>query len=103
VVALIRRRVRDWAVFVAYLAAVAAEIAFGVAGDVGSTAWSVADAMIPLVAGTAALHALAAFRPAAGLPNWRDAHAARVAAKRQQPVVHAVPRRSGSKTPAQTN
>jgi hypothetical protein len=91
VVAVIRRWARDWAVFAAFLAAVAVEIAFGVAGGPGSTAGSIADAMIPLVAGTAALHALVAFRPAAGVPTWREARAARAAAKSQQPVVSAVP------------
>jgi hypothetical protein len=88
--AIIRRRARDWAVFTAYLAAVAAEIILVYVGHQGSAAWSISYAMIPLVAGTATVHALMAFRPAAGVPSWRDAHAARGAGERQKPVMDAV-------------
>src|SRR5262249_18849928 len=90
VLALIRRRPRDWAVFAAYLAAVVAEIVtFAAAGilPVGTVADYVAAilfyAIILLVAVTAPVYTLVAFRPAAGLPSWSDAELARAAAKRQ--------------------
>jgi len=80
VLALIRRRARDWAVFAAYLAAVVAEIVtFAAAGilPVGSVADDVAAilfyAIALLVVVTATVHALVAFRPAAGLPSLSDA------------------------------
>jgi hypothetical protein len=65
--AVIHRRARDWSVFACYLAAVAAEIVLVSAGLQGSTVWSISYVMVPLVAGTAAVRALAAFSPAAGL------------------------------------
>ncbi len=65
--AIIHRQARDWFVFACYLAAVAAEILLVRAGLQGSTVWSISYVMIPLVAGTAAVRALAAFSPAAGL------------------------------------
>jgi hypothetical protein len=90
VLALIRRRPRDWAVFAAYLAAVVAEIAtFAAAGilPVGTVADDVAAilfyAIILLVAITATVHTLVAFRPGAELPYLSDAARARTAAKRQ--------------------
>jgi len=87
--AVIRRRVRDWAVVAAYLIAVAAEIALAYVGDQGSTAWSISYAMIPLVAGTAAVQALVAYRPTAGAPSRQDAHAVKNAGE-QQSVMDAV-------------
>src|SRR2546429_55489 len=51
----------------------------GKPGDAVSTIGAV---MLLLVAGTATVHTLVAFRPAAGLPSWRDAH--RAADKRQK-------------------
>lgn len=66
VLALIRRRARDWAVFAAYLVAVATEIALvSVGGQVSATTENIGIAMIPVIAVTAAVHALVAFRPAA--------------------------------------
>ncbi len=65
--AVTRRQARDWSVFAGYLAAVAAEILLVSAGLQGSTVWSISYVMIPLVAGTAAVRALVAFSPAAGL------------------------------------
>jgi hypothetical protein len=64
-IAIRRRRPRDWAVFAAYLSAVGAGIALAVSGTQGSYAWSIAYLLIPLVAGTAAVHALSADGPAA--------------------------------------
>jgi hypothetical protein len=96
VLALIRRRPRDWAVFAAYLAAVVAEIVTFVAAGilpVGSVADHVAAilfyAIILLVAVTAPVYTLVAFRPAAGLPSWSDAELARGRRQRQQPVMNA--------------
>jgi hypothetical protein len=63
-----RRRPRDWAVFAAYLAAVAALIALPVSATQGCYAWSIAYLLIPLVAGTAAIHAMLAVSPAASEP-----------------------------------
>jgi len=90
VLALIRRRPRDWAVFAAYLAAVVAEIVtFAAAGilPVGTVADYVAAilfyAIILLVAATAPAYTLVAFRPGAELPYLSDAELARAAAKRQ--------------------
>lgn len=65
--AVIHRQARDWSVFACYLAAVAAEILLVSAGLQGSTVWSISYVMVPLVAGTAAVRALVAFSPAAGL------------------------------------
>lgn len=68
--ALSRRRPRDWAVFTSYLAAVAALIVLPVSAAQGSDAWSITYLLIPLVAGAAAIHALAAAKPAARGPSW---------------------------------
>jgi hypothetical protein len=65
--AVIHRQARAWSVFACYLAAVAAEIVLVSVGLQGSTAWSISYVMVPLVAGTAAVRALVAFSPAAGL------------------------------------
>jgi DivIVA domain-containing protein len=87
--AVIRRRARDWAVLAVYLAAVAAEIALVSVGYQGSTAWSISYAMIPLVAGTAAIHALVAYRPGAGPTTFREARAATANREHQEPVTDA--------------
>jgi len=73
----IRRRGGDWAVFAAYLAAVAAEMYFIAVGYSGSVAWDISFAMLLLVGLTAAVHAGVAFRPAARVPTWYDVHAVR--------------------------
>jgi hypothetical protein len=90
VLALIRRRSRDWAVFAVYLAALVAEIVtFAAAGilPVGTVADDVAAilfyAIILLVVITATVHTLVAFRPGTKLPYLSDAALARTAAKRQ--------------------
>jgi hypothetical protein len=97
--ALIRRQARDWAVAAAYVTAVVVELVliFISADKTGSVASDIATAMIlPLVV-TATVHALVAFRPAAGLPSWRDVHAIRAAGKRairRQKLAEADARRS---------
>jgi hypothetical protein len=73
VLALIRRWARDWAVFAAYLAAVVAEIVLftlGVQGILPTTNAVIITvyALVLLVAITAAVHTLVAFRPGAGVP-----------------------------------
>jgi DivIVA domain-containing protein len=73
----IRRRGGDWAVFAAYLAAVAAEMYFIAVGYSGSVAWDISYSMLLLVGVTAAVHARVAFRPAARVPTWYDVHAVR--------------------------
>jgi hypothetical protein len=88
--AIIRRRARDWVVFAAYLAAATTGFALAVVGPDGSTASSISGAVLILVAGVASVHALVAFRPAAGVPSRRDAHAARAAGKSQEPTMDAV-------------
>jgi hypothetical protein len=65
--AVIHRQARAWPVSACYLVAVAAEIVLASVGYQGSTVWSISYVMIPLVAGTAAVRALVAFGPAAGL------------------------------------
>jgi hypothetical protein len=96
VLALIRRRTRDWAMFAACLAAVAAEMALltlgavGIipsAGIVGEVTLLIFFALVLLVAVTAPVYTLVAFRPAAAVPSLSDAQRARAAAKRQQPVM----------------
>jgi hypothetical protein len=90
--AFIRRRARDWAVFAAYLSALAAEIVFLILGGeriVPASAAIIFLGMVLLVAATAAVHTLVAFRPAAGLPSLTGAGQAR-AAQRQQPVIDTV-------------
>jgi hypothetical protein len=91
VLALIRLRARDWAVFAAYLTALAAETAFLILGTQGVIPagggaiiflW-----MVLLVAVTAAVHTLVAFRPGVELPSFLAADQARAAARRQQPVL----------------
>ena len=86
VLALIRRWAQDWVVFAAYLAAVAAEIvvltlvgagiipAVGVAADVAAIIFSL---LVTLVALTAPVYTLVAFRPTARLPSLSDAARAR--------------------------
>lgn len=90
VLALIRRRARDWAVFAACLAAVAAEIViFAVLAarvppaptfpvDVAALTFY---AMVLLLAVAAPVYILVAFRPAAGLPRLFDRRRARAAAE----------------------
>jgi hypothetical protein len=82
--ALIRRQARDWAVFAAYFAAVVAELVLLSIGKPGGTVSAIGAVMLLLVAGTATVHTLVAFRPAAGLPSWRDVHTLRAADKRQK-------------------
>jgi hypothetical protein len=92
VLALIRRRAQDWAVFAAYLTAVAAEIVVVILSAQGiipaGAQIIVFFTTVLLVAVTAAIHTLVAFRPAAGLPSLRGAQQAR-AAGRQQPLMDA--------------
>jgi hypothetical protein len=90
VLALIRRRAWDWAVFAACLAAVAAEIViFAVVAarvppaptfpvDVAALTFY---AMVLLLAVAAPVYTLVAFRPAAGLPRLFDRRRARAAAE----------------------
>jgi hypothetical protein len=82
--ALIRERRRDWAVFAAYLIAVVAEVvlvALGAAGILPSTGHAgnvmatLFFALLLLVAVTAAVHTLVAFRPRAKLPSMSAARA----------------------------
>jgi len=82
--ALIRRQARDWAVFAAYFAAVVAELVLLSIGKPGGTVSTIGAVMLLLVAGTATVHTLVAFRPAAGLSSWRDVHTLRAADKRQK-------------------
>jgi DivIVA domain-containing protein len=91
VLALIRRRARDWAVFAAYLAAVAAAetVLIVVSGQDVAAANRLGWLIVPPLALTAAIHTLVAFRPGAELPTLWDVEAARAAAKRQQPVMDA--------------
>jgi len=79
----IRRRARDWAVFAAYLAAVAMEIYFLAVAHPGSTAWTIGALMVLLVGGTAAVHTAVAFRPTAGVPTWFGAAVVRDADERR--------------------
>jgi hypothetical protein len=88
--AIIRRRARDWVVFAVYLAAATTGLALAFAGSDGSTAGSISGAVIILVTGIASVHALVAFRPAAGVPSRRDAQAARAASKSPWPIMDAV-------------
>jgi hypothetical protein len=87
--ALIRRRVTDWVVFAAYLAAAAAELYFNLAGlsdsAVQSTGFVIETGLVVI----APVHAVVAFSPAAGVSSWRDARAARVADQGQPPVIDA--------------
>jgi hypothetical protein len=82
--ALIRHQARDWAVFAAYFAAVVAELVLLPIGKPAGAVSTIGAVMLLLVAGTATVHTLVAFRPAAGLPSWRDAHTVRAADKRQK-------------------
>jgi len=92
VLALIRLRARDWAVFAVYLAALVAEIVLPILAaekmlpPAGATEiiWV---ALVLLVAVTAAVHALVAFRPGVELPSFLAADQARAAAHSQQPVI----------------
>ena len=67
--AVIRRRVRDWAVFAAYLAALV--ILVVTAGSKGTPG----GGLFLLLMGVAAVHALIAFRPGSAPAPWRDVHA----------------------------
>jgi hypothetical protein len=87
--ALIRRRARDWLVFAAYLAAAVA--AFYFLDHYADTVYSNATVMIEGLWVVAPAHIVLAFSPAAGASSWREARAARAAAKSQQPLVSAVP------------
>jgi len=91
--ALIRRRVWDWAVLAAYLAALVLWLVLISVGQPGGVASTVGTVIFLLLAGTATVHALVAFRPATGLPSWRDAHAIRAADKRQEPAMGAARQR----------
>jgi FHA domain len=74
--AVIRRRIRDWAVFVAYLAAwtlVMTAVSGGGGGAAGAFSW-IANLLVPLV-GLAVVHAFIAFRPGSAPASWPDAHA----------------------------
>jgi DivIVA domain-containing protein len=86
VIALIRLRARDWAVFAAYLAALVGEIAFlilGAQGVIPAEGGAITFLWLVLVvAVTAAVHTFVAFRPGAELPSLSDVSAARAAAKR---------------------
>jgi hypothetical protein len=80
VLALVRRQARDWAVFAAYLAAVAAEIvALSVLAAQGASASAAITfyVVVLLVAVTAAVHTLVAFRPGAKVPSWPSRERAR--------------------------
>jgi DivIVA domain-containing protein len=97
VLALIRRRARDWVMFAASMAAVAAEIAIitlastrvlPTAGVPAAVQALPLSTMILLLAVAAPVYLLVAFRPAAALPSLSDAQRAR-AAERQQPVMDA--------------
>jgi hypothetical protein len=90
VLAFIRLRLRDWAVFAAYLAVVIAEIVLIALNAHGNDAAGIAaDAMMLFLALAAPIHTLVAFRPAAGLPRWSDAERARATPGRHQPVINA--------------
>jgi hypothetical protein len=84
-VALIRRRARDWQVLASYAAAVVVEVVLVSAIKPGSAASDAAGTIAGTIGAAlivvATVHALAAFRPAAGLPSWRDVHAIRAAPK----------------------
>ena len=72
--AVIRRRIRDWAVFVAYLAACALVMTAVIAGgSAGAFAWT-ANLLVPLMS-LAAVHAFIVFRPGSAPPSWPDVHA----------------------------
>jgi hypothetical protein len=91
--ALIRLRARDWAVFAAYLAALAAAIVVVIPSPEGMIPTRagiiISFTTVALVGVTAAVHTLVAFRPAAELPTLPDAKRARAAAKRRPPVIDA--------------
>ena len=99
--ALVRRRARDWAVFAAYLAAVATGIVFG--GPVYQVGAVQLELGLEILAGLlviASLQAVLAFSPAAGPATFR---AARAASGHQEPATGAVvpqasPRAAGPAT-----
>ena len=80
--ALIRRRVRDWVVFAAYLAAVVVEVILVSVGKTGSATSAIAGAMLVLAWVTATVHTLVAYRPTAGVPSRRDVYTVKAADKR---------------------
>jgi hypothetical protein len=93
VLALVRLRARDWAVFAAYLAAVIAETGVAILSaqgiiPVGAQIITFVTVIL-LVAVTAAVHTLVAFRPAAGLPSLADAERTRAATRLQRPLIDA--------------
>lgn len=88
--ALIRRRARHWMMFAAYLAAVVVVVYVVVANYYNSAAWNATYVMITCLVVIAAAQAVVAFRPAAGVPSWREARAASDSGRRQQPVMDAV-------------
>jgi hypothetical protein len=90
------RRGRDWVVFAAYLTAVAVEAYLIVVGYDGSVAWTTTYVMWLLVGGTATVHALWAFRPAAEVPSWRYAHTIRMRASGGNPSSIQQPPRKGT-------
>jgi hypothetical protein len=88
--ALIRRPGRGWAVFAAYLAAVATATVISILGTQGAPA---ALGFLEIAAGLmviAPVHAVVAFSPAAGASSWREARAATDYGKRQQLVTDGV-------------
>jgi hypothetical protein len=88
--ALIRRRARHWLVFAAYLAAVVVVGYVVVANYYNSAAWSALYVMLACLVVIAAAQAVVVFRPAAGVPSWREARSAIDSGNRQQPVMDAV-------------
>lgn len=93
--ALVRRRVRDWAVVAIYLAgSVTVTIAFSrIPGDVSisgrpSVIWALLMVIAPV-------HAVLAFSPAAQVPAWPYAWPAWTIGKHRRPVTDAVPPEDG--------
>jgi hypothetical protein len=85
--ALIRRRARDWMVFAAYLAAVAAEAAFVVYAYEDVAAEKSFSVIVAGLVVIAPAHALLAFSPAAAAPSGHEARAAETG---EEPILDAV-------------
>ena len=73
-VAVIRRRIRDWAVFAAYLAVVTLFFTY-FAGPDGGRHPGAAGGLLVLFMGIAAVHAFIAFRPGSAPAPSRERHA----------------------------